>query len=74
VGEINLSKLNTVLLVVVIVLLLWNLLWKPQPQLSRRFQGVGESATAALDTKTGQLCRTFSQRIKDVPPLCSELK
>lgn len=73
-GETNLSKLNTVLLVVVIVLLLWNLFWKPQSQSSGRFQGVGESAAAALDTKTGQLCRTFGQPIKGVPPLCSELK
>jgi hypothetical protein len=74
-GESNLSKFNTALLVVVIVLLLCNLFWKPQPQSNGRFQAVGETANAALDTKTGQLCRTAGAPQKaPVPPLCSELK
>jgi hypothetical protein len=74
VAETNFSKLNTVLLVVVVVLLLWNLFWKPQVQLSGRFQAVIASAGAALDTKTGQLCRTAGPPDKDKIPLCSELK
>ena len=41
-AESNLSKSNTALLVVVIVLLLWNLFWKPQSRASGRFQAVGE--------------------------------
>ena len=73
-GESNSSKLNTVLLVVVIVLLLWDLLSKPQSQPIGRFQKLDDAATAVLDTKTGQICRTFGQPMKDVPPLCSELK
>jgi hypothetical protein len=73
VGESNLSKFNTLLLVVVLVLLLWNVFWRPQR--NGRFHGVGDNALTALDTKTGQLCRTVGLPAKTpVPPLCSELK
>jgi hypothetical protein len=73
--ESNLSKFNTALLVVVIVLLLWNLFWKPQSQSNGRFQGFAPDSMLALDTKTGQLCRTAgSPAPRPVPPLCFELK
>jgi hypothetical protein len=62
------EKLNTVLLVVVILLLVWNL-WK-QPV--GRFQGGNEVGELALDTKTGQLCFTMDRSGKI--PLCTKLK
>lgn len=74
-GESNLSKFNTALLVVVIALLLWNLFWKPQSQSNGRFQGFSQDSMLALDTKTGQLCRTAGPPAqRPVPPHCSELK
>lgn len=71
-SETNLSKLNTVLLVVVIVLLLWNSFWKPQPQTSGRFQRL-DTPRMALDTKTGRLCATVGP-VSENLPLCSDLK
>lgn len=56
-SEAQLSKINTVLLVGVVVLLLLNLYWKHEPKPAGRFQQVG-SPRMALDTKTGKLCST----------------
>jgi hypothetical protein len=40
-----------------------------------RFQSVAQDSMLALDTKTGQLCRTAGPPAQGpVPPLCSELK
>ncbi len=66
------SKLNTALLVAVIVLLVWGLFWKPPS--SGRFQRVNDNPRMALDTNTGQLCWTLDQPDKGKIPLCSELK
>ncbi len=51
-SDLNLSKINTVLLLAVVVLLAWGLLRKP----SGRFQTVSLSHDFVLDTATGKLC------------------
>jgi hypothetical protein len=64
-SDSSLSKLNTVLLFVVVVLLVWGLLRKPSPETqaqvgrgnsSGRFQPISASHDFVLDTATGKLC------------------
>ncbi len=73
-NDANLSKLNTALSIIILVLLLWVSFWKPQSQSSARFQRVNENPRMALDTRTGQLCWTIDQPDKGKIPVCSELK
>ena len=69
-SETNLSKFNTALLIVIIVLLVWGLFWKSPS--TGRFQPVG-SPRMALDTKAGRLCATVGPTNENLP-LCSDLK
>ncbi len=64
------EKLNTVLLLVVIVLLVF-LIVRPQDGVGR-FQPFGQSV-AALDTKTGQGCRVVKERGNPDIPVCEDL-
>lgn len=56
--------------------LLWIAIAKPaRTSTDGRFQMSAQDSMLALDTKTGQLCRTTgSPAVRPVPPLCSELK
>ncbi len=67
------ERLNTVLLLVVIVLLVF-LFVRLQDEVGR-FQSSGTSSGAALDTKTGQLCYTVAVEgeVTSEIPLCKDL-
>jgi len=67
------EKLNTVLLLIVIVMLVF-LIVRPQDEVGR-FQSSGTSSGAALDTKTGQLCYTVAVEgeVTSEIPLCKDL-
>lgn len=64
------ERLNTVLLLVVIVLLVF-LFVRLQDGVGR-FQPFGESRVA-LDTKTGQACRAIKERGNRAIPACIDL-
>ncbi len=64
------ERLNTVLLLVVIVLLVF-LIVRPQDGVGR-FQPFGQS-NAALDTKTGQACRPVKELGNRAFPACMDL-
>ena len=64
------GRLNTVLLLVVIVLLVF-LIVQPQDGVGR-FQPFGESGVV-LDTQTGQACNPFKARGNPAIPLCTDL-
>ncbi len=64
------EKLNTVLLLVVIVLLVF--LFVRLQDGEGRFQPFGQSV-AALDTRTGQACRAVKERGNRAIPTCMEL-
>lgn len=51
-SDTNLSRLNTVLLLVMLVLVVWGLFRKP----SGRFQPISASHDFVLDTATGRIC------------------
>ena len=65
------ERLNTVLLLVVIVLLVF-LIVRPQDGVGR-FQSSGTSSTTALDTKTGRLCVTVEEPAIPEFPFCGDL-
>jgi hypothetical protein len=73
----NLTRLNTLLLVGAIVLFIWGLFLRPQRRFSGRFQALPtpEGPDVALDTATGRLCYTYkvSNAAPDIPT-CSELR
>lgn len=64
------EKVNTVLLLVVIVLLVF-LVVRPQDGVGR-FQSSGTSGIA-LDTKTGQACYALWEQLNENVPVCKDL-
>ena len=65
------ERLNTVLLLVVIVLLVF-LIVRPKDEVGR-FQVFAKGTSLALDTKTGQACATVGGLDTSPIPFCPDL-
>jgi hypothetical protein len=73
----NLTKLNTLLLVVLIILLTWSLFLMPRRQFPGRFQALPspDGPDVAMDTATGRLCYAIElPRPANDIPTCSKLR
>jgi hypothetical protein len=73
----NLTKLNTLLLVVLIILLVWGFFFPSQRRFPGRFQALPspDGPDVAMDTVTGRLCYTIGiPRPANDLPTCSELR
>ncbi len=67
--------LTIMLTVLTVVIAFYTVVLARTPRPYGRFQSVAQDSMLALDTKTGQLCRTNGPPAqRPVPPLCSELK
>jgi hypothetical protein len=67
--------LTVVLTILTVVIAFYTVMLARTPHPYGRFQSVAQDSMLALDTKTGQLCRTAGpSALAPVPPLCSELK
>jgi hypothetical protein len=67
--------LTVVLTILTVVIAFYTMVLARTPHPYGRFQSVAQDSMLALDTKTGQLCRTAGPPAQPpVPPLCSELK
>jgi len=63
------------LFILTVVITFYTVVLARTPHPYGRFQGFTQDSMLALDTKTGQLCRTAGpSALAPVPPLCSELK
>jgi hypothetical protein len=67
--------MTAALVILTVVITVYTVVLARTPHSEGRFQSLPQSAMGALDTKTGQLCRTAGPAVlAPVPPLCSELK
>jgi hypothetical protein len=73
----NITKLNTILLVGAVALLIWGLFLGPQRRLPGRFQALPspDGPDTAMDTMTGRLCYAIKvPRPANDLPNCSDLR
>jgi hypothetical protein len=63
------------LVILTVVITFYTVILARTPHSEGRFQSFPQNAMQALDTKTGQLCRTAGEAVPaPVPPLCTDLK